>query len=573
MANVKGTTDSDVLDGTTGSDVIYAYGGNDQIDGLGGLDTVYGGGGNDLIAVDFGATAYGGGGLDMVFINARNEGAGVTLSNTDPTADFGDFEMISGDLSDFDDVVRLSVASEDQLGYLDGWGGTDRLTVDFSAATAGLNLGGASGFEVVKIIGSDHDDRFDLIGEGGTLTGGAGDDRLSDHSTGGTLINGGDGNDVIYGFGDATNRYFGGAGDDTVWGVTALDMEAQGGAGHDVLHLDLIDGAQGVTIGAGGDFAGFEVFAGTLTSHNDVVTMEVPRALTHDPFEPTALDAGAGDDLLVLNLAKAGAMGVAGVVLEEGLLSLTFENGDTLTYWLENFERVQVTGSDLADSLSGLIGQDTIDGRGGDDSLFGGGGGFSTLSGGAGDDQLSVGAVGAPGGYNLLQGNAGNDSLYLAGNANLAYGGGGDDDLQGGGEGSELHGDAGSDSLYSNGHLFGGSGDDRLEAAGGATALEGGAGRDTLWASDGADQFVFAGDTQSHRDVLYGYDFADDAVFISGGVAFEDLVFTVKGTDLLVEWDMGSLFIVDGATTDIRFFTDGPAFATAASPAMADSLL
>ncbi|GGL79137.1 matrixin family metalloprotease [Wenxinia marina] len=109
-----------------------------------------------------------------------------------------------------------------------------------------------------------------------------------------------------------------------------------------------------------------------------------------------------------------------------------------------------VFGTELADAIDGLGGNDQLQGGGGDDTLDGGAG-EDLLFGGDGADRLSGGAQ-----DDRLQGGAGDDTLAGEDGADVLFGGAGDDLLEDG---------AGENAFY------GGDGIDRfvIRAAGGGS--------------------------------------------------------------------------------------------------------
>lgn len=159
-------------------------------------------------------------------------------------------------------------------------------------------------------------------------------------------------------------------------------------------------------------------------------------------------------------------------------------------------------GTDLADRVYGLGGDDAIVGLRGDD-LLEGGAGADQLYGGDGFDLASYQA--SPAGVTVYMsspyaaegGEAAGDLLYdmegAVGSAyrDILYGNGVDNVLRGGGGGDVLGDDGGNDALYGEAggdrlsagagsdRLDGGVGDDRLEAGVGDDVLQGGAGIDT----------------------------------------------------------------------------------------------
>jgi Ca2+-binding RTX toxin-like protein len=296
---------------------------------------------------------------------------------------------------------------------------------------------------MVKYVGSNEADEY-LGGDSkDKIKGLAGDDRL-DGGGGDDKIDGGFGNDTLTG----------GLGDDLV----------SGGAGDDLIYAidpgkDVIDGGGGIDTVVYGDYE-----SGVL--HVDLAILT---------FQDTG---GGGTDRL------AGIENLQGGVYDDTLL-----------------------GSDAANNLTGLFGDDYIDGRGGDDVLNlepvdGDNGGDDYVLGGDGNDFLYGGE-----GVDILNGGAGHD---IAKSYFFAFPGGpsrsvtisladhgvqtvdsagnqmmlvsieelnGDsstnDDFTGSGGADTLRGFGGFD------RLDGGEGDDVLSGGYGSTTLTGGLGLDT----------------------------------------------------------------------------------------------
>ena len=137
-------------------------------------------------------------------------------------------------------------------------------------------------------------------------------------------------------------------------------------------------------------------------------------------------------------------------------------------------------GTEVADTLTGVVGNDTIYGRGGDD---------------------------------LIRGEAGGDYLYGDAGLDQLFGGVGDDYISGGYDDDSLHGGAGDDRLY------GYYGDDYLEGGSGSDNLYGGSGDDTYHFERGFGQDTIDNNSQNYdsnsnrTDVIqFGADITADQV-------------------------------------------------------------
>ena len=449
---------------------------------------------------------------------------------------------------------------------------------------------------IENLVGSDHDDTLrgnrevniidggngdDMLyggGGGDTLTGGAGDDTLYGGGHDDTLT-GGTGEDTLYGHkGDDTLE--GGIGADTLEGGTGADT-LQGGAGADTYVFRSGDGADTIS-GEGAETI--------LVDGNDVVVVNrltFKDATGFDDFSFSRNDANdvvieVGDDSVTI-LAAAYA---------DGRYSIHYGDSDTALGRLAigtTGDNPSLTGTDDADLMLGLAGDDTLTGDAGDDTLYGGGGG-DTLTGGAGDDTLYGGGHG-----DTLTGGTGEDTLYGHKGDDTLEGGIGADFLDGGdgidtasyansddeigeklgvtvnlatGEGSgddaggytlDVNGDTiykgdtlvGIENLIGSDHhdtlrgnsevniIDGGNGDDMLYGGGGGDTLTGGAGDDTLYGG-GHDDTLTGG---TGEDTLYGHK-GDDT--LEGGI----------GADTL-EGGTGADTLQGGAGADTYVFRSG----------------
>ncbi|MCP5073640.1 MAG: hypothetical protein GY947_10155 [Rhodobacteraceae bacterium] len=140
-----------------------------------------------------------------------------------------------------------------------------------------------------------------------------------------------------------------------------------------------------------------------------------------------------------------------------------------------------LTGTDLAENISLLAGDDSYSALGGNDTVYGD----------AGDDTLDGGT-----GNDTIYGNAGNDQIW----------GGADNDRLKGGSGSD--------------DLFGGADNDKLIGGSGGDQLTGGAGRDVLKGGYDADVFHFistgdSGTSGATRDLINDFAQGVDSIDLS----------------------------------------------------------
>lgn len=156
-------------------------------------------------------------------------------------------------------------------------------------------------------------------------------------------------------------------------------------------------------------------------------------------------------------------------------------------------------GQNNNDVLRGLAGNDSLEGSNGSDTLVGGFG-LDTLKGGNGNDVLYGDSDHYHAGHVLghddfISGNSGDDSLY---------GGGGNDTLNGGSDRDSLNGGAGNDILNGNDgndYLWGDIGNDTLNGGSGSDTLNGDYGNDNLNGGSGSDSL----NGGNQNDILNGY--------------------------------------------------------------------
>ncbi len=208
----------------------------------------------------------------------------------------------------------------------------------------------------------------------------------------------------------------------------------------------------------------------------------------------------------------------------------------------------RLAGTNEADSIDALAGNDRIRGFGGDDAIFGdagndyifGEGGNDTILGGAGDD--------------VVFGNDGDDVLLGQDDNDILIGGLGNDVLNGGGGIDNLIGDEGNDVLFGEDGddiLVGGDGDDLLFGDDGNDVVIGGDGADALAGSLGDDQLIGG----SGNDILGGGAGNDELIGEDGDDIFSgnegaDRIYGGDGNDEVLGGDDGDI-ILGGAGVDV----------------------
>ncbi len=491
----------DILLGGSGADQLTGNAGSDWLDGGAGVDTMTGGTGDDVYAIDNTAdkiVELTGGGRDLV-----HAAASYTLSAFVEDLDLIGTAALNGTGNDLGNLISGNAAAN----VLTGLGGDDTLrgfagadTLD-GGAGADLLYGGDDGD---GLSGGDGNDT--LFGDGGndTLKGDGGNDAL----------NGGDGNDILAG----------GDGNDTLTGGAGLD-QLDGGLGDDVL-IGGFDTDQ-LTGGAGNDWL-------DGGGSND------------------RMDGGLGDDTYVVDLASDVVIEAAGAgtdtVVVSGLaryvLLANFENLARASDTAAGFNGV---GNELANTITGGIGNDQLEGLGGADHLLGGlgddvligGAGADAMDGGSGSDTASYAGASTAVSVNLgnaAANGAGSDAtgdtyVSIENVTGTAFA----DTISGDGMGNRLAGEVGNDTLNGLGGddvLLGGAGDDTINGGLGNDWLTGGAGADKLIGGGGDDGVSYVGSAAAvtvrlDLQTVTGGDATGDtitAIVRAEGGAFDDVL-------------------------------------------------
>ena len=219
---------------------------------------------------------------------------------------------------------------------------------------------------------------------------------------------GGIGNDTLNG-GDGDDTLTGEAGNDTLNGGPANDT-LNGGADNDTLNGG--DGGDRVRGGAGDDVqngeGGFDFFG------------------EGDDPGADSYNGGGGADVMLFNASPQGVTVTLDNVTNDGTQGLDNVGADVES----------VSGSPLADNLTGNDGPNVIEGQAGPDLINGGGG----------DDQLwGTTFIGLGDSGNVINGGAGNDILVDGAGDDLLNGGDGDDQLNAGPGADDMSGGNGND--------------------------------------------------------------------------------------------------------------------------------
>lgn len=189
-----------------------------------------------------------------------------------------------------------------------------------------------------------------------------------------------------------------------------------------------------------------------------------------------------------------------------------------------------IGGTNVAERINALGGNDTVWGDGGNDSIEGGDGN-DFLHGGDGDDLISDAE-----GLDLIWGDAGNDTINAGSGSDQVFGG----------EGNDL--------------LFGGLGLD---------AIDGGAGNDVIYGDSGAIQVSIVNgvpvevmDVNGDADVIAG-GLGNDLMFGGGGADIidggegDDLIYGGLGNDLMAGGFGNDRFVMDASDLGFLNSMDG----------------
>ena len=574
VENVIGGSAADSLTGDGGANRLMGGGGNDALTGGAGSDVLDGGAGDDSLraSVGDGDDAYlGGAGVDTYSLAATAAAAVVNLpAGTATSAETGSDTLVG--------VENVTGGSGNDLFILGTdnvrntiTGGTGSDTVDYSAATADLNVG-LNGTGLVTVNGSATTPAAaDQIAGIENVVGGSGNDTLRGDANANRL-DGGAGNDTLQAsVGDGDDVYIGGAGIDTyslalttaaatvdlrlgtsssaVTGTDTLQAveNVTGGTGADRFVMAVDDVRNVINGGDGSDTADFSASTANLTIvlngvNPATVAGSGSTALTSDQLLAVEnVIGGSGNDVMRSDNRDNRFDGGAGDDVFEAIGSAAAVDGnDTYigglgedTYSLSTVS-VSVTAN-LATGTATGVGNDTLSGI----EHLTGGTAADRLTGDAGNNRLAGGL-----GSDVLEGGAGDDRLDGGGNADTAVFDGlvrtftfGQSAL------TVSRADLGTDTLVSVENLQFTDGVFAVMAGtGGVNGLTGGAGREVIFGLDGND--IIGGSTGA--DVLAGGAGNDSYTYSAveqSSAAERDLIADfVKGSDRI------NLSVIDANT-------------------------
>jgi Ca2+-binding RTX toxin-like protein len=604
--------EADKILGGDGNDTLHGHGDDDLLDGELGADTLLGGTGNDhLIDLDPASPDLldGGDGFDLLTADFSTATAGITFivgqenSGASPGGDqfhrmesLGDFTTGSGN-----DVIRLAaspepkrydktivtgsgndlIVADTRTSYvpggrtqdsLHGGEGIDTLSFENSIAGVGLNLannaatGAAaemtiSGFE--HLIGSDFDDTFSGNAANNFLSGGGGDDFLSDLNPASIdLLDGGDGHDRLSGdysnktesvqftVGQENSMTFAG-------GETYHRMETLGqfftGPGDDIIRLAAVPEAERfnktIDAGPGNDLviADSRHVYGALGRSNDTLhggdgidTLSFEQSTGGVLIDPTGHLAGLGYPRLGWAAAGMTISGFENLIGSNSWDILVGDAGDNIITPLNGLDP-----SGNIDEVYGLGGIDTLVLDYSQEPLANVHGMVMPTSSGS-FGTISVKNLGVSGRRHLyssieqfhITGSDGPDSFYgelVASRNDIFLGRGGNDLIYGrfgadwidGGEGNDqLFGESGNDTI------LGGPGNDHIEL-GLADSPALGYGIDIGDGGDG-DDFVSLHYSPGFDNT---YAIASDVMKLDGGPGFDILTLDAGHIATPIHWD------------------------------------
>ena len=359
--------------------------------GTGDIISLESGYGNENAAVTVNGLSFDGG-LSSTGVNLLL-GTGIsslTLLGAAPinVVDGPDANAIVG--NDGDNTISVSSGVD----VVTGGNGTDRLIIDYSAATASI-----TGTLVDVTDGGTHAVTFTGV-ENFTITTGSGNDTIT-VGDGSNVLTTGLGDDTITA-GNGPNIIDGGANNDTITAGSGVNT-IQGGLGNDTIiagdggnSINGGDGDDGITTGSGNDV----VVAGL---GNDTVITGAGADVTTVNGGIDTVDSGSENDRLIVDFSSsttAVSGGVTGGTLAGGYDGFFADVAGTSSVVFQATENFTVTTGSANDVIATGDGDDVLDGGAGSDQLNSGGG----------NDALLIGL-----GSDALDGGAGTDSVIFSG--------------------------------------------------------------------------------------------------------------------------------------------------------------
>ncbi|MFM5948502.1 MAG: beta strand repeat-containing protein [Novosphingobium sp.] len=423
MADIIGTTGSDVLNGTGDADLILTNGGNDTTNAGDGDDTIVvvsqvtpygtinGGNGIDTLRIDRAVSpliANSANGVDIVSISSFQS---ATISSIERIQ----FNSAAGEIHSATFNFGGNSGSPNQFGAgislnaeLVGGAGVDVLSLRFNNAglPATVTLPAFTytnwstpvrpyfaGDRVAIAISGAGATTVNIISHPGVvgITGGTGDDT----------VNGSDGVEVFNGAGTGNDVFFGNAGNDSM-SIINTYLISNGTPGSE----SGFTGAGKTFDGGDGTdwlvFGGHVSFAGTVSNLEGIV---LSPGYSNNNLPGAAILAGS-QYATGVTMANSVLAGFVSNLMLDGVGDITIQlagggdtfNGSAFVFEAGSAVNFFVQGSTGADTITGTSRGDTIDGGGGADIVNAGGGddavflsaNASAIDGGTGTDNLVV---------------------------------------------------------------------------------------------------------------------------------------------------------------------------------------
>jgi Ca2+-binding RTX toxin-like protein len=451
MANtIYGNSGADTLQGNDGTDLLYGGIGNDVMDGGADDDRLYGEDGNDTLTGGSGADTLDGGAGDDIFVGGSGNDTFVGGNDVD----VADYRNATAKIVIAPDVLNGDV----------------------------LSTGTLSTSEGVDVINDDVEIVYGSNGFGDTITGNANNNTL--YGWGGNdILGGGTGDDVVYG-GDGNDIIAGGDGADTLSGgnvgvasgTDTVDYSADTAA----VTVNL---SSGFTINGVAQNSAVDGWGKTdsITNFYKILGSAYNDTLIGKTGADDYLQGNNGDDWFVMttgnDIINGGANGANGdtvdfaqiggsAIVNLALTNATGAAGVDLLTGVEN-----VSGTLLADTITGDGVKNIIIGRTGNDIVYAGAGADVIY----GDDNTSGAAMGgAESGADTISGEDGADTIYGGQGIDSIYGGADNDTIYGGEGDDYIEGNAGTNTLQGN------DGNDLFVVHEGNDTITGGSGTDTV---------------------------------------------------------------------------------------------
>ncbi|WP_342150880.1 hypothetical protein [Methylorubrum sp. SB2] len=568
LANViTGNVLGNTLTGFDGDDTLIGGGGNDRLLGGNGADRLEGGLGNDSLD--------GGNGADVMIGGAGDDRYRVTSTE--------------------DRVVEIVGEGNDRITTTVDWtlergSGVEELAADG-------NVSSGRSFKLVgnelqnTIIGGYGDDILDGGAGADTLYGGSGDDTYYVDQAGDRVSESSfdSGSDTVISSGRFTLEA-----NATIETLKFADNRASGVlelTGSSVGQTLIGNGGASRLVGLGGDDTyivegGDDLVFEAVGQGNDTVIssgsytlaagqeIETLKLAAPNSSSPLGLKGNELANTLIGNAGANGLDGSAGADSLYGLAgndSYTIDNvGDrvfetagqgtdtlrtSVSYVLAAGQSVEIlklagtasidlTGNELANTLTDNAGNNRLDGGGGADRIFSTGG-VDTLIGGAGGDSAVIDRSGATAALSFVMTSV-EGTTTLVGDGTTTQGIGN----------LTLIGGSGNDrflTLDGTDTLDGGAGDDKLTSGAGDDTLNGGAGNDTLEGGTGTDRM-----TGGAGNDLYLVDSSTDRVFEAAGGG-SDRIFSTANYALAGGQEIENLSLL-GSTGTARLNLAGNEF-------------